>query len=138
MFDLCAFGSIAYSDALPKPMRLPFCRYFLPVFIILYALVFIPKLALDLDAPPRGHGHIRNIYVGNLKVAQNATVGCQVLINILIWFCYISWSAYYHPESFCLLLARVQAHVNPIDNVSIRTAVINRDTTSVLLSSQRD
>ena len=102
-----AFSSIAYSDALPKEIRLPFCRYFLPVFIILYGLVFIPKLALNLDAPPVGHGHIRHVYIGKVQICENATVGCQVLINILIWFCYISWNSYFYPNSFCLLLARV-------------------------------
>lgn len=111
IFDLCAFGTIAYSDSLPKSLKHPFCRYFLPVFIALYGLVFIPKLALNLDSPPAGNGHIRHVYVGNLQVAQNTTIGVQVLINMLIWFCYISWNSFYHPDAFCLLLARVHANM---------------------------
>jgi hypothetical protein len=103
VFDFCAFTCIALSDAIPDPLRLYFHRAFLPLFIFLYAAVIFPRLYWDVDRNAR----VQCMSFGTESVC-NTTLACQVLINLLIWFTYIVLNSAAHPESFHLLLARVQ------------------------------
>jgi hypothetical protein len=102
-FDLCAFTCIAFSDAIPDPLRLYFHRAFLPLFIFLYAVVLFPRLYWDLDDMAQA----RCASFGSEEIC-NTTLACQVLMNLLIWYTYIALNSAFHPESFHLVLARVR------------------------------
>ena len=106
-FDTCCFFSIAFSDAIPLPLRTSFHRVFIPVLIVLYLVAIYPRLYLDVDGPPNGSAKVISWDFGSEDLS-NTTVACQVLLNMCIWWAYLSVDSYLHPDSFRLLLARVQ------------------------------
>ena len=105
LFDLCAFTCIAFSDAIPDPLRLYFHRGFLPSFIFLYGAVLFPRMYWDLDELAQA----RCASFGSEEIC-NTTLACQVLMNLLIWYTYIVLNSALHPESFHLVLARVRVN----------------------------
>jgi hypothetical protein len=113
-FDLCAFTCVAFSDAIPDPLRLYFHRAFLPLFIFLHAAVLFPRLYWDLDDMAQA----RCASFGSEEIC-NTTLACQVLMNLLIWHTYIALNSAFHPDSFHLVLARVRV------NEKYRRAALN-------------
>jgi len=102
VFDVCAFTGVALSDSIPGPLRGLYHRYFLPVFMLLYALAIFPRLYNDVDE----NGRIICYHFGSERLC-NTTLACQVLVNLLTWWTYIAVSSMVHPGSFRLLNARV-------------------------------